>query len=83
MQGLTGSLPVSTVAACSLTLTLEVCEEQMRQVLVARDCVLEFDADAAARGISDGLSGLVADVIAPRAATGRRKGRGRCTGKAF
>ena len=38
----------------------------------ARGCVLEFDADAAVRGISDGLFGLVADVtIVLQAATGR------------
>ena len=48
----------------------------------AHSCVLEFDADAAARGISDGLFGLAADAIAPQAATGRRKGRGRYTGEA-
>ena len=40
-----------------------------------RGCVLEFDADAAARGISDGLFGLVADVrIVLQAATGRPEG---------
>ena len=38
----------------------------------ARGCVLEFDADAAVRSISDGLFGLVADVtIVLQAATGR------------
>ena len=41
----------------------------MRQA--ARDCVLEFDADAAARGISDRQFGLVADAIAPPRETGR------------
>ena len=49
-------------------------KEHMRQA--ARGCVLEFNADAAARGmISDGLFGLVADVrIVLQAATGRPEG---------
>ena len=42
----------------------------------ARGCVLELDADTAARGISGGLCGLVADAIAPQAATGRPEGAG-------
>ena len=48
-------------------------KEHMRQA--ARGCVLELNADAAARGISDGLFGLVADVrIVLQAATGRPEG---------
>ena len=46
----------------------------MRQA--ARSCVLEDDADAVARGISDRLFGLVADAIAPQAATERPEGAG-------
>jgi hypothetical protein len=33
-------------------------------------CVLEFDADAAARGVSDGLFGLLVEVVVPQAARG-------------
>ena len=39
-----------------------------------RGCVLEGDADAAARGVFDGLFGLVVEVVAHQAATGRCKG---------
>ena len=35
-----------------------------------RGCVLEFDADAAARGVSDGLFGLLVEVVVPQAARG-------------
>jgi hypothetical protein len=39
-------------------------------------CVLEFDADAAARGVSDGLFGLLVEVVVPQAATGGREAQG-------
>ena len=39
----------------------------MREVV--RGCVLEFDADAAARGVSDGLFGLGSDVVASETAS--------------
>jgi hypothetical protein len=35
-----------------------------------RGCVLEFDADAAARGISDGLLYLLVEAVVPQAARG-------------
>ena len=41
---------------------------RVRQVV--RGCVLEGDADAAARGVFDGLFGLVAEAVALQAATG-------------
>ena len=34
-----------------------------------RGCVLESDAGAAARGVFDGLFGLVVEVVVPQAAT--------------
>ena len=39
-------------------------------------CVLEFDADAAARGVSDGLFGLLNEEVVPQAATGGREAQG-------
>ena len=44
---------------------------QVRQAV--RGCVLE-DADAAARGVFDGLFGLVVEEVVPQAATGRSHG---------
>ena len=41
-----------------------------------RGCVLEFDADAAARGISDGLLYLLVEAVVPQAATGGGGGTG-------
>ena len=41
---------------------------RVRQVVCG--CVLEGDADAAARGVFDGLFGLVAEAVALQAATG-------------
>ena len=37
-------------------------------------CVLDGDADAAARGVFNGLYGLVVEVVVPQAATGRSPG---------
>ena len=39
-----------------------------------RGCVLEDDADAAARGVFDDLSGLVVEEVVRQAATGRSQG---------
>ena len=39
-----------------------------------RGCVLEGDANAAARGIFDGLHGLAVEVVVRQAATGRSQG---------
>ena len=44
----------------------------MREVV--HGCVLEFDADAAARGVSDGLFGLVVETVGDQAAMGRPQG---------
>eukprot|EP00964_Phaeocystis_antarctica_P063771 scaffold38296_cov45-Phaeocystis_antarctica.AAC.1 len=38
-------------------------------IQAVRGCVLEGDADAAARGVFDGLFGLVVEVVALQAAT--------------
>ena len=43
----------------------------MRVRQAVRGCVLEGDAGAAARGVFDGLFGLVGEVVEPQAATGR------------
>ena len=39
-----------------------------------RGRLLEGNADAAARGVSDGLFGLVAEAVVPQAVTGRVAG---------
>ena len=39
-----------------------------------RGCVLDGDAGAAARGVFDGLLGLVVEVVVLQAATGRSQG---------
>ena len=39
-----------------------------------RGCALEFDADAAARGVSDVLFGLTLEAVVLQAATGRSQG---------
>ena len=39
-----------------------------------RGRLLEGDADAAARGVFDGLFGLVVEAVAPQAVTGRLQG---------
>ena len=39
-----------------------------------RNCVLEGDADAAARGVFDSLFGLGVEVVVLQAATGRSQG---------
>ena len=41
-----------------------------------RGRLLEFDLDAAAGGVCDGLLGLVVEVVAPQAAAGRPHGGG-------
>ena len=46
----------------------------MRVRQVVRGCVLEGDANAAARGVFDGLFGLGTDAVALQAATGRSHG---------
>ena len=46
----------------------------MRVREVVHGCVLEFDADAAARGVSDGLFGLVVETVGDQAAMGRPQG---------
>ena len=45
---------------------------RVRQVV--RGCVLEGDANAAARGVFDGLFGLGTEAVALQAATGRSHG---------
>ena len=45
---------------------------RVRQVVCG--CVLEGDANAAARGVFDGLFGLVTEAVALQAATGRSHG---------
>ena len=49
-------------------------ESRVRVRQAVCGCVLEGDADAAARGIFDGLFGLVVEVVVLQAATGRSHG---------
>ena len=44
----------------------------MREVVSG--CVLEFDADAAANGVSDGLFGLSVKTVGGQAVMGRTQG---------
>ena len=46
----------------------------MRVRQAVRGCVLEGDADAAARGVFDGLFGPVVEAVVLQAATGRSQG---------
>ena len=46
----------------------------MRVRQAVRGCALEFDADAAARGVSDVLFGLTLEAVELQAATGRSQG---------
>ena len=47
---------------------------KMRVRQAVRGCVLESDADAAARGVFNDLFGLVVEVVVLQAATGRSQG---------
>ena len=49
-------------------------QARVRVRQAVRGCVLEGDADAAARGVFDGLFGLGVEAVVLQAATGRSQG---------
>ena len=62
-------------ASVAVVWAMRACHAETSTVCQAvRGCVLKANADAAARGVFDRLFGLVVEVVALQAATGRSQG---------